>query len=74
LDFLKIVAACQKPQQDTLEILMKDFPKAIEAVNRAKETMRRDREWYTHLTFLCESAPVIAWVVNVCVLHFGYYY
>ena len=45
---------------------MKDFPKAIEAVNRAKETMRRDREWYTHLTFLCESAPVIAWVVNVC--------
>ena len=47
---------------------MKDFPKAIEAVNRAKENMRRDREWYTHLTFLCESAPVIAWVVNVCVL------
>ncbi len=67
LDFLKIVAACQKPQQDTLEILMKDFPQAIEVVNRAKESMRRDREWYTHLTFLCESAPVIAWVVNVCV-------
>jgi adenylyl cyclase-associated protein len=65
LDFLKIVGACQKPQQDTLEILMKDFPKAIEAVNRAKEQMRRDREWYAHLTFLCESAPVIAWVVNV---------
>jgi len=65
LDFLKIVGACQKPQQDTLEILMKEFPKAIESVNRAKEQMRRDREWYTHLTFLCEIAPVIAWVVNV---------
>jgi len=65
LDFLKIVGACQKPQQDTLEILMQDFPKAIESVNRAKEQMRRDRVWYTHLTFLCEIAPVIAWVVNV---------
>jgi adenylyl cyclase-associated protein len=65
LDFLKLVGACQKPQQDTLEILMQDFPKAIESVNRAKEQMRRDREWFAHLTLLCEIAPVIAWVVNV---------
>lgn len=68
LDFLKVVAACQKPKQDTLEILIKDFPVAIEAINRAKESMRRDREWYTHLTFLCEGSPVIAWVVNVRLL------
>jgi len=53
LDFLKVVAACQKPKQDTLEILIKDFPVAIEVINREK---------------LVEDLPVIAWVVNVRLL------
>lgn len=37
----------------------------MEAISRAKEANRRDRDWYSHLTVLAEGAPVIGWVVNV---------
>ncbi|KAF8188369.1 cyclase-associated protein [Pholiota molesta] len=62
--FLKVVAACQKPDQKALEAVLAPFPAAIEAVSRAKEANRRDREWLSHLTLLGEGAPVIGWVVN----------
>ncbi|KAF9533468.1 adenylate cyclase associated N terminal-domain-containing protein [Crepidotus variabilis] len=63
--YLKIVALCQRPTSDEAsQSLLKDFPPAIEALSRAKETMRRDRDWFAHLTFICEGAPAIGWVVN----------
>lgn len=65
--FLKIVAVCQKPEQKALEALLAPFPTAIEAVSRAKEANRRERDWLPHLTLLGEGAPVIGWVVNVSV-------
>jgi hypothetical protein len=37
----------------------------MEAISRAKEANRRDRDWYSHLTVVAEGAPVIGWVVNV---------
>ncbi|KAF8968367.1 cyclase-associated protein [Flammula alnicola] len=63
-DFLKVVASCQKPDQKTLESILSSFPEAIEAVSRAKEANRRDRDWFSHLTILGEGAPIIGWVVN----------
>lgn len=63
--FLTTVAACQKPDQKVLEALLAPFPTAIEAVSRAKEANRRERDWLSHLTLLGEGAPVIGWVVNV---------
>ncbi|CAA7265404.1 unnamed protein product [Cyclocybe aegerita] len=63
-DFLKLSASCQKPDQRTLEALLAPFPQSIEAVSRAKEANRRDRDWFSHLSFLGEGAPVIGWVVN----------
>lgn len=64
-DFLKMVAACQKPDQPTLESLVTPFASSIEAISRAKEAHRRDRDWFSHLTLLSEGAPVIGWVVSV---------
>ena len=64
-DFLKMVAACQKPDQPTLESLVTPFASSIEAISRAKEAYRRDRDWFSHLTLLSEGAPVIGWVVSV---------
>ena len=64
-DFLKMVAACQKPNQQTLESLVSPFASSIEAISRAKEGYRRDRDWFSHLTILSEGAPVIGWVVSV---------
>jgi len=65
-DLLKLVAACQKPDQKTFETLLAPFPKCIEAVSRAKEAGgRRDKDWFSHLIVLAEGAPVIGWVINV---------
>ena len=64
-DFLKVAASCQKPDQKTLEGLLSPFPQSMEAISRAKEANRRDRDWYSHLTVVAEGAPVIGWVVNV---------
>lgn len=63
---MKVVAACQKPDQKALEAELSSFPAAIEAVSRAKEANRRERDWLSHLTLLGEGAPAIGWVVNVC--------
>jgi len=63
--FLKTVAACQKPDQKMLESLVTPLADSIEAISRAKEAYRRDRDWFSHLTLLSEGAPVIGWVVNV---------
>ena len=64
-DFLKVAASCQKPDQKTLEGLLSPFPQSMEAISRAKEANRRDRDWYSHLNVVAEGAPVIGWVVNV---------
>ena len=66
-DFLKMAAACQMPDQKTLESLVTPFANSIEAISRAKEAYRRDRDWFSHLTLLSEGAPVIGWVVNVII-------
>ncbi|KAF8911155.1 adenylate cyclase associated N terminal-domain-containing protein [Gymnopilus junonius] len=63
-EFLKLAAACQKPDQKTLESLLKPFLDSIEAVSRSKEANRRDRDWFSHLTIIGEGAPVIGWVIN----------
>jgi adenylyl cyclase-associated protein len=62
---LKVAASCQKPDQKTLEGLLSPFPQSMEAISRAKEANRRDRDWHSHLTVVAEGAPVIGWVVNV---------
>jgi adenylyl cyclase-associated protein len=64
-DFLKMVAACQKPDQQTLESLVTPFASSIEAISQEKEAYRRDRGWFSHPTLLSEGALVIGWVVSV---------
>ena len=64
-EFLKMVAACQKPDQQNLESLITPLASTIEAISRAKEAHRRDRDWFSHLTILSEGAPVIGWVASV---------
>lgn len=63
-DFIKLAAACQKPDQKTFEALLRPFLDSIEAVSRCKEANRRDRDWFSHLTIISEGAPVIGWVIQ----------
>ncbi|KAI0340134.1 hypothetical protein BDW22DRAFT_1360659 [Trametopsis cervina] len=62
-DFLQLVATCKLPDKQTLEPLLMPLSKDIEAVARAKEANRKDRDWNNHHTFLAEGAPAVGWVV-----------
>lgn len=64
-DFLKLAGSCRKPEEKVLESLLGPFLKSIEAISRAKEANRRDRDWFSHLTIISEGAPIIGWVINV---------
>ncbi|KAF9036547.1 adenylate cyclase associated N terminal-domain-containing protein [Panaeolus papilionaceus] len=62
LEFLKMAASCQKPTPDgKIRDLAKDLPPTFEAISRAKENGRRDRDWFDHLQFIAEGTTLVAW-------------
>ena len=66
-DLLQVAAACKQPEKKTLEEILTPLSKDIEAVARAKEASRKDRDWNNHHTVLAEGAPAAGWVVVVSV-------
>ncbi|EGO20989.1 hypothetical protein SERLADRAFT_452131 [Serpula lacrymans var. lacrymans S7.9] len=59
---LLIATACKKPDQTAFGTLLKPLQEGIEAVTRAKEAGRKEREWFTHLTVIAEGAVCVGWV------------
>lgn len=64
-EIIRLSAACKKPDNQALEGVLLPLSKDIEAVSRAKETFRKDRDWNGHHTILAEGAPVVGWVAVV---------
>lgn len=62
--FLLVAGSCQKPDQKTVDGLLSPLQASIEAISRAKEANRRDRDWFNHLTLIGEGAPSVGWVVS----------
>ncbi|KAF8894701.1 cyclase-associated protein [Infundibulicybe gibba] len=62
--FLRLVGLCQQPDPKALEELLTPLQADIEAISRAKEANRKERDWFTHLTFIGEGAPSVGWVVS----------
>ncbi|RDB24285.1 Adenylyl cyclase-associated protein [Hypsizygus marmoreus] len=62
--FIRLSSSCQKPDQKTIESLLTPLQADIEVISRAKEANRKDRDWFTHISFLSEAGPSIGWVVN----------
>lgn len=60
--FLLLAANCKKPDQKTFESLLAPLQKDIEAITRAKEANRKDRDWFNHLSTVAEGAPCVGWV------------
>jgi adenylyl cyclase-associated protein len=61
-DLLIRAAACKKPDQQGFEELLNPLQASIEAVTRAKEANRKEREWFNHLTVVAEGAVCVGWV------------
>lgn len=66
-DLLLRAAACKKPDQQAFEGLLNPLQASLEAVSRAKEANRKEREWFNHLTVVAEGAVCVGWVTAVSV-------
>ena len=64
-ELLLIAGSCKKPEQNEFGQLLTTLQKDIEAVIRAKESNRKDREWFNHLSTVAEGAPCVGWVAAV---------
>ena len=62
---MQLAAACKTPDSKGLEGVLLPLSKDIEAVIRAKEANRKDRDWNNHHTVLAEGAPAVGWVAVV---------
>lgn len=62
---LLLASNCKKPDQATFESLLAPLQKDIEAITRAKEANRKDRDWFNHLSTVAEGATCVGWVTVV---------
>ncbi|KAF8136798.1 adenylate cyclase associated N terminal-domain-containing protein [Boletus edulis] len=61
-DILLKAAACKKPDRQGFEELLNPLQASIEAVTRAKEANRKERDWFNHLTAVAEGAVCVGWI------------
>jgi len=55
-------ATCRKPGQTAFVEILSPLRAGIEAVNRAKDAARKERDWSNHLTVIAEGAACVGWV------------
>ncbi|THH33014.1 hypothetical protein EUX98_g1211 [Antrodiella citrinella] len=56
-------SACKKPADDAVFAKILDpLKKDIEGITRAKETNRKDRDWFNHLNVVAEGGTAVGWV------------
>ncbi|KAI0274390.1 adenylate cyclase associated N terminal-domain-containing protein [Russula aff. rugulosa BPL654] len=59
---IRIVAICKKPDQAAFAELLGDLQGDIEAISSIKDSNRKDRDWFNHLSFVAEGSPAVAWI------------
>jgi adenylyl cyclase-associated protein len=59
---LHMAAFCQKPDQSAYESLLVPIQTDVEAISRLRDASRKDRDWFTHLSAVAESASWAFWV------------
>jgi len=62
---IRIAAICKKPDQAAFAELLSDLQGDIEAISTIKESNRKDRDWFNHLSFVAEGSPAVAWITVV---------
>jgi len=65
---IRIAAICKKPDQAAFAELLSDLQGDIEAISAIKESNRKDRDWFNHLSLVAEGSPAVAWITVVLLL------
>ena len=65
---IRIAAICKKPDQGTFADLLGDLQGDIEAISTIKDSNRKDRDWFNHLSLVSEGSPAVAWITVVLLL------
>lgn len=58
-------ATCRKPDQKALAEILSPLQASIEAVTRAKEAARKERDWFNHFTVIADGTAFVGWVTVV---------
>ena len=59
-------SACKKPDDSAFQKLLSPLQKDIEGIVQAKDSNRKDRDWFNHLTAVADGASAVGWVTVVC--------
>ncbi|KAF8497163.1 adenylate cyclase associated N terminal-domain-containing protein [Russula emetica] len=59
---IRIAAICKKPDQAAFAELLSDLQGDIEAISSIKDSNRKDRDWFNHLSYVAEGSPAVAWI------------
>lgn len=60
-----MAGACKKPDQKAFSELLTPLQASIEKVVRLKESNRKDRDWFNHLSAVASGAPAVGWITIV---------
>ncbi|KAI0003341.1 cyclase-associated protein [Russula compacta] len=59
---IRIAATCKKPDQAAFAVLLSDLQADIEAISAIKDSNRKERDWFNHLSLVAEGSPAVAWI------------
>jgi adenylyl cyclase-associated protein len=62
---IRTAAICKKPDQAAFAELLSDLQSDIEAITVIKDSNRKDRVWFNHLSLVAEGSPAVAWITVV---------
>ncbi|KAI0031501.1 adenylyl cyclase-associated protein [Vararia minispora EC-137] len=62
LNLIRTATICRKPDQNAFATLLTDLQKDVDAITNIKETNRKERDWFNHLSMVADGAPAVGWV------------
>lgn len=62
---IRTAALCRKPDQNSFATLLTGLQKDIEVIGKLKDSNRKDRDWFNHLSAVAEGAPAVGWITLV---------
>jgi adenylyl cyclase-associated protein len=63
LGIIRTASICRKPEEEAaVGELMVDILKDIDAIVHIKDSNRKERDWFNHMSMLSDGSPAVGWV------------